>query len=271
MTGAAPLRVLVADDDPYARATLRTFLTAEPGAELLGEAQDGRQALEAIAREDPDVVFLDVDMPGLDGFGVLEALGGVAKLPIVVFCTAHEHYAIRAFDVHALDYLVKPFGRERFRQAFARARAAVEERGEELRGEQVQALLEQLREEQKGLERLLTGPAWLERVMVKTRDKALLLPADEIDWVEAEGNYVRLHAGKESYLVRWKIGALEERLDPGKFARVHRGTIVNLDRVRELRPWFAGDYLILMKDGTELKLSRGYRPKLEERLGGTGT
>lgn len=270
MSAAASLRVLVVDDEPYARASLRTFLTAEEGVALVGEAADGREALEAIAREDPDVVFLDVDMPELDGFGVLEALGD-ARMPIVVFCTAHEHYALRAFDVHAQDYLLKPFGRDRFRQAFARARAAVEERGDDLRVEQVQGLLEQLRDEQRGLELLLSSPSpYLERLMVKTRDRALLLAVGEVDYVEAEGNYVRLHAGKESYLVRWKIGALEERLDPRQFARVHRSTIVNLDRVKELRPWFAGDYLIAMQDGTELKLSRGYRARLEEQMGSAG-
>jgi two-component system LytT family response regulator len=240
---------------------VRAFLAAEPGVELVGEAGDGRQALEAIAREDPDVVFLDVDMPELDGFGVLEALGG-ATPPVVVFCTAHEHFALRAFDVHAQDYLVKPFGRERFRQAFERAREAVEERGEELRAEQIQSLLEQLREDQRGLQRILAGPEYLERVMVKTRDRAVLLPIDGVDWVEAEGNYVRLHAGKDSYLVRWKIGALEERLDPRAFARIHRSTIVNLDRVKEVRPWFAGDYLVKLHDGGELRLSRRYRDRL---------
>jgi len=202
--------------------------------------------------------------------GALEALGD-ARTPVVVFVTAHEEYAIRAFEVHALDYLVKPFGLERFRQAFRRARAAVEERGGAFRGERVQALLEELREEQRGLERLLSAPApYLERLMVKVRDRVLLLPVDDIDRVEAEGNYVRLHAGKEQYLVRWKIGALEARLDPRRFVRIHRSALVNLDRVRELRPWFAGDYLVVMKDGTELKLSRGYRAKLEERMGGGG-
>jgi two-component system LytT family response regulator len=270
VSAPAPLRVLVADDEPLARASLRTFLTFEAGAELIGEAADGREALEAIAREDPDVVFLDVDMPELDGFGVLEALGD-ARMPVVVFCTAHEHYALRAFDVHAQDYLVKPFGRDRFRQALARAREAVEERDDELRGDQVHAMLQHLREEQQSLQRLFAGSSpYLERMMVKTRDRALLLPTAEIDWVEAEGNYVKLHVEKEAYLVRWKIGALEERLDPRVFARIHRSTIVNLDRVKELRPWFAGDFLVVLKDGAELKLSRGYRAKLEEQMGSAG-
>ncbi len=264
------VRVLLVDDDHFARASVRSLLSAEPGVHIVGEAADGHAALEAIEREDPDLVFLDVDMPGLDGFGVLEALGG-ARLPAVVFVTAHEHYAIRAFEVHAMDYLLKPFGRERFRQAFARARAALARRDDDGQAERVQALLEELREEQRGIERLLAPAAPLDRILVKARDRVLLVELAEVDWIEAEGNYVRLHAGSAAYLVRWKIGSLEERLDPRRFARIHRSTVVNLERVQELRPWFAGDLLVVLKDGTELKLSRGYRPKLEERLGGTGT
>ena len=263
------LQVLVVDDDPYARASVRAFLSAEPGVKLAGEAQNGREALEAIERAEPDILILDVDMPELDGFGLLEALGD-ARAPVVVFVTGHEEYAVRAFEVHALDYLVKPFGLERFRQAFARARDAVEERDETLRSERIHTLLEQLREEQRGLQRLLSGEPYLQRLMVKTQEKVVLLGTDEVDWVEAEGNYVRLHAGKASYLVRWKIGALEERLDPRRFVRIHRSTIVNLERVKELRPWFAGDFIVAMKDGTELKLSRGYRAELEKRLGSAG-
>ncbi|HEX5725738.1 MAG TPA: LytTR family DNA-binding domain-containing protein [Longimicrobiaceae bacterium] len=264
-----PIRTLLVDDDPYARASVRTLLSQEPGVEVVGECADGVAALEAIGREDPDLVFLDVDMPELDGFGVLEALGD-ARMPAVVFVTAHEEHAIRAFEVHALDYVVKPFGMERFRRAFARAREAIAER-DEPRVERIQALLEQLREEQRGLERILSGPVqYLERLMVKTGNRVLLLPTRDIDYVEAEGNYVKLHSGRAGYLVRWKIGALEERLDPRHFARIHRSTIVNLDRVKELRPWFAGDFIVALKDGTELKLSRGYRPRLEEQLGAAG-
>ena len=270
-TTTMALKVLVVDDDKYARASLRTFLSAEPDVEVVAECLNGREALEVLAGDgEVDVVFLDVDMPEMDGFGLLEALGG-ARVPAVVFVTAHEHYAIRAFEVHAQDYLVKPYTRERFRQALARARAEAEERGEQSRGERMQAMLEELREEQRGLERLLAGGTpYLERMMVKTPQKVLLLPVEEIDWVEAEGNYVRLHAGKESYLVRWKIGALEARLDPRRFARIHRSHVVNLDRVKELRPWFAGDFIVALKDGTELKLSRSYRTALEERLGAAG-
>ena len=260
------LQVLVVDDDPYARASVRALLSAEPGVEVAGEAGNGREALEAIERAEPDILILDVDMPELDGFGVLEALGD-ERAPVVVFVTAHEEHALRAFEVHALDYLVKPFGMERFRQAFARARDAVEERHELRRGERIHSLLEQVRDEQRGLRRLVSGEPYLQRLMVKTSERVILLATDEIDWVEAEGNYVRLHVGKSAHLVRWKIGALEERLDPRRFVRIHRSTVVNLERVKELRPWFAGDFIVAMKDGTELKLSRSYRAELEKRLG----
>jgi two-component system LytT family response regulator len=264
------LRVLLVDDDDLARSSVRAFLSAEPGVEVVGEVDNGRDALDVIARVDPDILFLDVDMPGLDGFGVLEALGG-ARIPVVVFVTGHAQHAIRAFEVHALDYLLKPFGLERFRQAFARAREAVEERDEERRGDRIHALLGELRQEQQGLEKLIAGAEpYLQRLMVKADERMLLLNAEEIDWVEAEGNYVRLHTARGAFPVRLKISVLEERLDPRNFARVHRSTIVNLGRVKELRPWFAGDYIVSMKDGTELKLSRGYRPQLEARLGAAG-
>jgi two-component system, LytTR family, response regulator len=266
-TAALTLRVLLVDDNPFARDTLRNLLSAEPGVEVIGECADGAEALEALQREAPDLLFLDVDMPQLDGFGVLEAVGD-AQAPVVVFVTAHEHYAIRAFEENALDYLVKPVHRERFRQALERARREVEERGGEVYSERIRAMLEGLREDQKGLERLLSGAQpHLERLLVKAGDRVVLLATPEIDWVEAEGNYVRLHAGRGGWLIREKISTLEERLDPDTFMRVHRSTIVNLHRVAELRPLPSGDFVVLLKDGTELKLSRGYRQKLAERVG----
>lgn len=262
------LRAVIVDDEEPARQYVRELLLAHPEIDIVAECANGFEAVKAASELNPDLLFLDVQMPKLDGFEVLQLIGPDIA---VVFTTAYDQYALRAFEVHALDYLVKPFGLERFRQAFARARAAVEERDEERRGERVQALLSQLHEEQEGMRKLVAGAEpYLQRVMVKTDDRMLLLNADEIDWVEAEGNYVRLHSARGAFLVRWKIGALEERLDPRHFARVHRSIIVNLGRVKELRPWFAGDYIVAMKDGTELKLSRGYRAALEERLGAAG-
>lgn len=261
-----PVRVMVVDDDAHARAAVRAYLAAEPGAVLACEVEDGLRAVEALAREDVDVLFLDVDMPGLDGFGVLETLGD-ARMPVVVFVTAHEEYAMRAFDVHALDYLVKPYGLERFRTAFRRARRAVEERAQPVHGERIHALLEQVRDEQRGLHRLLTGAPALERLMVKTGGRVLLLPVDDIDRAEADGDGTRLHVGGDTHHVRWKLASLLDRLDPRRFARVNATTLVNLARIRELRPWFAGDLLVILDDGTELTLDRACRAALEERTG----
>jgi two-component system, LytTR family, response regulator len=262
-----PIRVLVVDDEPLARRRVLRLLEQEEGVEVVGECANGRDAADALVRDDPDLVFLDVQMPELDGFGVLEEVGP-ERMPLVVFVTAYDQYALQAFEVHALDYLLKPFDEQRFHQAFRRARVQLERRESTTQRRSLLSLLEQLGTEQRQLERLLTGAEgrYLERLMVKVGGRVIFLRAGEIDWVEAEGNYVRLHAGKQGYLVRETMSALEQRLDPRQFVRVHRSTIVNLDQVRELRPWFAGDYLIVLKDATELRLSRGYRAKLEERL-----
>jgi len=262
-----PLRVLVVDDEPLARRRVLRLLENESDVQVVGECGNGREAVNALSGETPDLVFLDVQMPELDGFGVVEEVG-VERMPLVVFVTAYDQYALKAFEVHALDYLLKPFDERRFRESFRRARAQFERRESIQQRQSLLALLEQLGSEQRQLEKLLTGAEerYLERLMVKVGGKVLFLRANEIDWIEAEGNYVRLHVGKQAYLVRETMSALEGRLDPRCFLRVHRSTIVNLDQVQELRPWFAGDYLIVLKDGTELRLSRGYRSKLEEKL-----
>jgi two-component system LytT family response regulator len=254
------LRVLVAEGEPEARARVRALLAREPEAVLVGECGDGHETVDTIRREHPDLVFLDADLPGLDGFGVLEAVGA-REAPLVVFVTARDAYAVQAFDVHALDYLVEPFGPDRFRMAFRRARAALEEREAEWEREMLQAALDRLaadRAEPGG------GGEYLERLVVRSGERALLLRAEEIDWIRAEGNYAELHVGPRSYLIREKMGTLEERLSPAHFLRVHRSAIVNLDRVRELRPAIGGDYLVTLADGTELRLSRGYRARLEK-------
>jgi len=262
------MRVLIADDEPLARESLRALLSREEEARVVGECAAGDEVVEEIRRTTPDLVFLDVDMPELDGFQVVQEIGP-ERMPHVIFVTAHGEHALRAFDLRALDYLVKPFGLERFRQAFARARSLIAGPApDEERDAEVRSLLERLRREQRQIERLLAGTEerFLERLMVKVGGKVLFLRAEEIDWIEAEGNYARLHVGKQAYLVRETMSALEGRLDPRRFLRVHRSTIVNLDQVRELRPWFAGDYLVILRDGTELRLSRGYRARIEEKL-----
>jgi two-component system LytT family response regulator len=258
-----PMRVVVADDEPLARRRmLRLLRDHDDEVDVVAVCETGAHAVEAIRETRPDLVFLDVQMPELDGFEVLERVGG--ELPAVVFVTAHDRYALRAFEVHALDYLLKPFDVERFNQALERGRSQVARQGDEVRGG-LAALLEQLARER--------GPApaprprrWLDWVMVKTRGRVEFVRTADIDWIEAEGNYVRLHAGKKAWLVREKIGALEERLDPDAFLRVHRSSIVQVDRMAELHPMVAGDGILVLRDGTQVKLSRGYRRRLLERV-----
>jgi two-component system LytT family response regulator len=251
-----PVRVLIADDEPPARAKVRRFLAADPEVEVVGEAGSGPEAVDAIHRLRPDLVFLDIQMPGADGFGVLAALRP-GTLPHVVFVTAYDEYALRAFDVHAVDYLLKPFDADRFRTALARAKERVRARppADDLEQRIRRALAD------------ARPAAYLDRVLVRTGSRAVFLRTDEVDWLEAEENYVRLHAGAESYLVRGTLAGLEERLDPAKFIRVHRSHIVNLGSIRELHPWSHGDWMIVLRDGRELMLSRRYRDRIPELAG----
>jgi two-component system LytT family response regulator len=254
-----PVRVLIADDEPPARAKLRRFLDADPEVAVAGEAASGTEAVEMIERLRPDLVFLDIQMPGADGFGVLQAIDPAA-MPHVVFVTAYDEYALRAFEVHAVDYLLKPYDADRFRTALARAKERVRARpsaGDGTLDERIRRVLAEAR----------PAPAYLERVLVRTGTRAVFLRTDEIDWLEAEENYVRLHAGRESYLVRGTLAGLEERLDPARFIRVHRSHMVNVASIRELHPWSHGDWMIVLHDGRELMLSRRYRDRIPELAG----
>ena len=252
------LRVLIVDDEPLARERLRVLLRDAPEVQVVGECGDGRRALAAIRRRRPDLLFLDVQMPELDGFAVLRALDPT-ELPAVIFVTAYDRYALRAFEVHALDYLLKPFDRERFHRALARARTQIERDRRGTLDARLLALLEDLR----------PGRKRLERLVVKDGGRVFFLRAEEIDWVEAQGNYARLHIGRETHLVRETMARLEAGLDPKQFARIHRSTIVNLERVRELLPDFHGDSVVVLRDATRLTLSRGYRERFRELLGST--
>jgi len=253
------IRTLVVDDEPLARERLRSLLAQEPEVEVVGECGDGCQAVRAIEELGPDLVFLDVEVPNLDGFHILESVGA-DRLPAVVFVTAYEQYALRAFDVRAVDYVLKPFGRERLQRALARARAQIAHvKSSDLSG-QLAALVEG--------ERPRKAP-FLRRVVIKENGRLLLLRTADIDWVEASGNYVRLHLGAESHLLREKMSGLESRLDPEQFLRIHRSTIVNIERIKELQPWFHGDYLVVLHDGRQLTMSAGYREKLDTLRGRT--
>lgn len=250
------LTVLVALASPETRARLRSLLAHEPRARLVAECADGPTALEHLRALRPDLAILGAELPGLDGFAVLEA-AGPERAPLAVLVATGEGHALRAFEVQALDCLVEPFGADRFRVAFRRALAAAEERDAERERDALQAALDRLAREE------VPAGGYLERLLVRSGDRVLLVRAAEVDWIGAEGNYAELHAGGRSYLIRETMGALEARLDPGVFLRVHRSAIVNLDRVRELRPCPGGDYRLLLSDGTELRLSRGYRARLE--------
>ena len=249
-------RVVIADDEPLARQRLRLLLADEPWIELVAECPDAPATIAAIEQFRPDLVFLDVQMPGGSGFDVIEAIGA-DRMPLVVFVTAFDRYALRAFDVHALDYLLKPFDRERFREALARAREHVERRANGNLEERLLALVSDLK----------PGPQPLGRFAIKSAGRVFFVRADEIEWIEAAGNYVKLHVGPEAHLFRETMNAIEAKLDPGIFVRIHRSHIVNIERVRELQPWFNGEYVVFLTSGARLTLSRGYREKLQERMG----
>lgn len=256
MSESARIRILIVDDEPLARERIRDMLENDPEVEILGECANARDAVAAILKQPPDLLILDVQMPGKDGFTVLEELGP-QHTPLVIFVTAYDQYAVRAFEVYALDYLLKPFDQERFEKAMRRAKDQIKGGSGEGLSQKILAAIEQIK----------SKPTFLERLVIKNNGHLFFLKTDEVDWFEAEGNYVRLHAGKESCLLRDTISSLESQLDPKKFVRVHRSAIVNIDRIQELQPWFHGEYRIVMQDGAQLTLSRSYRDKLNELLG----
>jgi two-component system LytT family response regulator len=253
---AAPIRVLVVDDEPLAREKIRGMAADDAELRVVGECSNGAEAIEAIQTLRPDLILLDVQMPEVGGFAVLEALKDEG-LPPVIFITAYDHYAVRAFEFHALDYLLKPFDRERFRAAIDRAKRQIRRENDGPLDARILALLEQMREQ----------PRYTERLVVKTGGRVFFLNADEIDWIEAEGNYVSIHAGKKAYLLRETISGIESQLDPRHFVRIHRSAVVNINRIKELQPWSHGEYHVILHDGTQLTLSRSYRDNLQSALG----
>jgi two-component system LytT family response regulator len=271
----ARIRAAIVDDEVPARAALRHLLAADPEIEVVGEAADGGGAIALIEREHPDLVFLDVQMPELTGFDVLRALDQEA-LPAVVFVTAYDRYALRAFDVHAADYLLKPFSDERFQETLRVAKTAIAaNRLGELR-RRLAGLLSALDAgtarggapaPARETEAAGARSPYLERLILRDGDKVVIQKVAEIDWIDAEGDYVRVHVGKTSFRVRETVKRLVRQLDPARFARIHRSMIVNVDRIRELQPYYRGEYAVLLHDGTRLKLSRGCRPGLEALLG----
>ena len=246
-----PIRALIVDDEPLARERIRDLVDRDPEILVAAECGDGLEAIAAIREYAPDLVFLDVQMPEKSGFDVIEEIG-VGQLPVIVFVTAHDDYAVRAFEVSALDYLLKPFDEDRFAKTLERAKAQIRSRKPDEFQQRVLSMMEDLR----------AAPRGLDRLMIKTGGHLVFLRTEEVDWIEAEGNYVRLHVGDVSHLVRETIQSLDDGLDPRRFLRIHRSTIVNLDRVREIQPLVHGEYRVVLTDGTKLTLSRGYRDRL---------
>jgi two-component system LytT family response regulator len=263
----SPLRVLIADDEPAARRTIQLLLAGDPEFQIVGECSDGAQTVEAIQRLRPDLVFLDVQMPRWDGFEVLARIQS-GSAPLIVFVTAYDEYTLRAFDVHAADYLLKPFSDQRFRAAAAHAKERIRQRS----SGDLERLLSFVRE----LGSLAGRPdAWLgagaartgsDRIPVRTAQGVVLVPLDDIEWLEARGDYVRVHSMGRADLVRETISGFERRLPPSRFIRIHRSTIINLDKVREIKLLANGEQVAVLQSGTRCRLSRSGRERLAQQV-----
>lgn len=255
------IRAVIVDDEPLARRNIRLLLNDDAEIEILGEASNGQEALALINKHSPDLVFLDIQMPEMDGFGVLENIDA-AQLPVIVFVTAYDQYALKAFEYHALDYLLKPFDDARFAKALAQAKLQVEQRELKDLSERLVALLE-------NRERPAEEPSrarYVSRWLIKSAGRVFFLKTDDIDYVQAEDYYVKLHVGRKGHLLRETMNEMEAKLDPSQFLRIHRSSIVNIERIRELQQHFNGEYIVLLHDGTELKLSRSRREQLQNLL-----
>lgn len=247
------IRTVIVDDEPLARRGIRALLNEEKDVEIISECRNGLEAVSVIEEKEPDLVFLDVQMPELSGFDVVSTIG-VERMPAVIFVTAYDKYALRAFEVHAVDYLLKPLDADRFTGALKRARLQIENNSIHDLSERLQSLLADLKPSRK----------YTERLVIRSAGRIFFLSVAEIDWIEAADNYVRLHAGHEAHLLRDTMNSLEERLDPAQFVRIHRSRIINIQRIKELKPLFRGEYDIRLQDGTRLESGRGYRAKLEK-------
>lgn len=259
---ADAIRTLIVDDEPLARDGLRMLLETNDSFTIIGQAGTGAEAIELIRQEQPDLVFLDIQMPGMNGFDVLKALSGAA-LPLIVFVTAYDSYAIRAFEVHAVDYVLKPVDPTRFQTTLDRIKSDLQLRRGSALTAKMAALLEALRREEVKID---TG-GYLTRFVIKEGDRIYFVNTDDVDWIEAADYYVQLHTGKKTHLIRETLNRLETQLDPAKFLRIHRSTIVNSTRIKELKRHFQSEFIVILQDGTNLKMSRSYRDNLSGFLG----
>ena len=246
------IKALIVDDEPLARDRIREMLKEHPEVELIGEARDGQEAIDSITNHNPDLVFLDVQMPDLDGFNVLQKLN-VEHLPAIIFVTAYDQHALRAFDVHAVDYLTKPFDRKRFAEAVDHAKVFMKG-AKEPDTVRIISMLQEIR----------TGATYLERFAIKNGEKVFFVRAEDVDAIEAQGNYVRLSLGNSSHLLRDTLNNIESQISPRMFVRIHRRTIVNIDRVKEVQTWARGEYRVVLVTGAHYTLSRGYRQHFEK-------
>lgn len=253
------IRALIVDDEPLGREIVHAMLAEAPQITVIDECENGYQAIKAINTHQPDLLFLDVQMPGIDGFGVLKEIHK-DKLPYTIFVTAYDQYAVKAFEVNALDYVLKPIDPDRFANAVTRAITMIKDRQESIMSRRMLALFNSLREQPQ---------EYLERLAIKKDGKILCVRVNEIEWIVAEGNYVSLHLGKRSHLLRTSMSALEIKLNPNKFQRINRSTIVNIDFIKELVPMLRGEHQVIMQDGIELKLNAKFRDNLARYLGGT--
>jgi two-component system, LytTR family, response regulator len=248
------IRTVIIDDEPLARRGLLRFLKNDPEVELVAECGDGESAVSTILSKKPGLVFLDVQMPEMDGLDVVRTVG-ISRMPMTIFVTAYDRYALKAFEVNAVDYLLKPVGRERFTEALTRAKRRVAEKSQSDLNQNIKAMLERLR-----------GNEYVEHLSVQQNGRIVLVRTKEIDWIEADGNYVRLHVGARTHEIRETLNALERKLNPRDFLRIHRSTIVNVRAIKEMQPWFHGYHLVVLQNGQELRMSR-YQNKVARRLG----
>jgi two-component system, LytTR family, response regulator len=254
------IRTVIVDDEPLARQRVRAMLDEAVDVDVIAECTNGREAIEVIAGAKPDLLFLDIQMPELDGFDVLQAIG-VGFIPVVIFVTAYDQFALRAFESHALDYLLKPFDDERFEAALQRARLQIRQHQEGDTDRRLRELLEHVRGEQR---------RYLQRLVVTTGSRSIFIQTDDIDWIEAERNYVRVHVGGRAHMLRETVSGMESALDPALFCRIHRSTIVNVRRIHAVETLFRGDYVVVLQDGTKLPTSRSYRQNLRALMGREG-
>ena len=259
------LRVLVVDDEPTARRGLRLLLQKHPDLLVVGEASHVNEAEETVKTLKPDILLLDVQMPEHDGFELVRRLGR-DRTPVVIFVTAYDEHALRAFEVNAVDYLLKPYEDARFDEAMDRAREAVRQRQGDSVHLRLTQLLQYLESNAGATAEAGTAGALTDRILIKSSGEIIFLKVRDVDWIEAEGDYMVFHTAGKSHMLRETMARLEARLDPRRFVRIHRSTIVNIDRVRKLTPSFAGEYAVILEDGTKLKLSRGYQERLQSLL-----